>query len=143
MVLPQAAQAADITDINVIEITPGIEPVSGETVDVTGTVSNNGSEVTTDVSFFVSLANGTKIETEHPYPEDKVYPAIERWNLTHPGADRMRVRFSRIGLYYAQQAKDHIIIKDSSGAVVQDICYPESYWGPVFTRAQYSFPDDS
>lgn len=129
MVLMQAAQAADITDINVTEITPDREPVSGETVDVTGTVSNNGSAIPTDVSFFVSLADDTHIETEHPYPEDKVYPAIERWNLTHPGADRMRVRFSQIGLYYAQQAKDHIIIKDSSGAVVQDICYPESYYG--------------
>ncbi|MEA1894625.1 MAG: CARDB domain-containing protein [Euryarchaeota archaeon] len=129
MTLPQAAQAADITDINVTDITPDIEPVSRETVDVTGTVSNNGSEVTTDISFFVSFANGTKIETEHPYPEDEVYPAIERWNLTHPGADRMRVRFSRIGLYYAQKFKDHIIIKDSSGSVVQDIYYPESYYG--------------
>ncbi len=129
MVLPQAAQAADITDINVTEITPDREPVSGDMVDVTGTVSNNGSAITTDVFFFVSLANDTHIETEHPYPEGKSYPAIERWNLTHPGADRMRVRFSQIGLYYDSQTKDHIIIKDSTGVVVQDICYPGNYYG--------------
>jgi hypothetical protein len=129
MVLAQAAQATNITDINVTEIALSREPVSGEVVDVTGTVSNNGSAITTDVSFFVSLANGTNIETEHPYPEDKQYPAIERWNLTHPGADRIRIRFSRIGLYYDSHIADHIIIKDSSGTVVQDICHPGSYYG--------------
>ncbi|HIE32112.1 MAG TPA: hypothetical protein EYP67_07025, partial [Methanosarcinales archaeon] len=129
MMLPQAAQAANVTDINVTEIGLSGVPVSGEPVDVAGTVSNNGSEVATDVSFFFSLANGTKIETEHPYPGDKIYPAIKRWNLTHQGADRIRIRFSRIGLYYDSRIRDRIIIKDSSGAVVQEICYPASYYG--------------
>ncbi|MBI2609218.1 MAG: S8 family serine peptidase [Deltaproteobacteria bacterium] len=65
--------------------------------------------VPTDPSLWVTQEH--KLSSPHDYENDKVY----NWKITHPGATRMRVHFSK---FDTEAGYDTVTIKDDAGGVV-------------------------
>ena len=99
--------------------------------DLSVSVLNNGSNTTARLTVYTVVDNDALVESLHPYPAEGVHHCNETWNITHPGAVRMRIHFSKIGLFCGEgQEKnvDSLIIEDGDGSPVCDYHGPPVRW---------------
>ena len=86
--------------------------------DLSISVMNNGSNTTARLTVYAVAENNALVESLHPYPAEAVYHCNETWNITHPGAVRMRIHFSEIEVYGGAGERDRLIIEDGDHGLV-------------------------
>jgi len=110
--------------------------------DLSVSVLNNGSNTTARLTVYAAVENDALVESLHPYPAEGVHHCNETWNITHPGAVRMRIHLAEIGLFCGKRYEknvDHLIIEDENGILVRD--YHGSPVGRGADPAEYYLSD--
>ncbi|MEA1909181.1 MAG: CARDB domain-containing protein [Euryarchaeota archaeon] len=86
--------------------------------DLSVSVLNNGSNTTARLTVYAVAENNALVESLHPYPAEGVHHCNETWNITHPGAVRMRIHFSEIEVYGGVDGRDRLIVENGGGGFV-------------------------
>jgi len=86
--------------------------------DLSVSVLNNGSNTTARLTVYAVVENDALVESLHPYPAEGVHHCNETWNITHPGAVRMRIHFSEMEVYGGVEGRDRLIVEDRGGGFV-------------------------
>jgi len=110
--------------------------------DLSVSVLNNGTNTTARLTVYAIVENRTLIDSPHPYPAGDTYHCNMTWNITHPGAVRMRIHLSEIELFRGKRYEknvDRLIIEDENGTPVRD--YHGSPVGVGADPAEYYLSD--